>query len=72
VPAPHGYKVDVSMDGVKWSAKPVAEGKGVAARTSIPFAPVRAKFVRITQTDPTDAGGAVWTMSNVRVYEAGK
>jgi mono/diheme cytochrome c family protein/glucose/arabinose dehydrogenase len=73
VPAPHGYKVEVSMDGAKWSAKPVAEGKGVASHTSVTFAPVRTKFIRITQTDPAaDAGGAVWTMSNVRLHEAGK
>ena len=37
----------------------------------ITFAPVRAKFVRITQTETAD-GAPIWAMSNIRVYEAGK
>ena len=50
---PRGYKVEVSMDGQSWTT--VAEGPGPAARpagqtTVIAFAPVRAKFVSITQT----------------------
>jgi len=68
---PRGYKVETSLDGVKWSAKPVAEGKGSGVHTTITFAPVRAKFLRITQTETTDAA-PVWAMSNIRVYEAGK
>jgi hypothetical protein len=68
---PRGYKVETSLDGAKWSPRPVAEGKGSAAHTSIAFAPVRAKFVRITQTDAVE-GAPVWAMSNIRVYEAGK
>ena len=70
VPFPRGYKVDVSPDGVKWSAKPVAEGKGAGTRTVVTFAPVRAKAVRITQTDATP-GAPEWTMTNVRLFEAG-
>ena len=46
---PRGYQVQVSMDGTTWG-KPVAKGKGTGARTDVTFAPVRAKFVRITQT----------------------
>jgi len=66
---PRGYKVETSMDGVKWGAKPVAEGKGSGAHTTIAFAPVRAKFVRITETDAVE-GAPVWAMSNIRLYEA--
>ncbi len=46
---PRAYRVQVSTDGTTWSS-PVAEGQGVAGVTVIAFAPVRAKFVRITQT----------------------
>ena len=65
---PRGYTVQVSTDGTTWS-KPVAEGKGEGARTTIAFAPTRAKFVRITQTDtvPTRRHGR---SANLRVYEA--
>ncbi len=65
---PRGYSVQVSADGTRWS-QPVAEGKGEGARTAITFAPVRAKFVRITQTD-TVADAPAWSISNLRVYQA--
>jgi mono/diheme cytochrome c family protein len=69
VPYPRGYRVEVSLDGLKWG-KPVAEGKGVAPRTVVTFAPVRARFVRVTQTDVVE-NGPNWTMTNVRLFEAG-
>jgi hypothetical protein len=47
---PLGYSVASSMDGVTWS-KPLAVGKGATARTSVTFAPTRARFLRITETD---------------------
>ena len=64
---PRGYSVQVSSDGKTWS-KPVAEGKGDGPRTTITFAPVRAKFVRITETDA--AADAAWSVRNLRIYEA--
>ncbi len=65
---PRGYTVQVSADGTSWS-KPVATGKGEGVRTTITFAPTRAKFVRITQTDTvTDA--PAWSIRNLRIYEA--
>jgi mono/diheme cytochrome c family protein len=69
IPYPRGYRVEASLDGSKWG-KPVAEGKGAGTRTIVAFAPVRAKFVRITQTDTVD-NGPNWTMTNVRLFEAG-
>src|SRR5438132_475609 len=63
-----GDSVQTSMDGSAWS-KPVAEGKGEGGRTSIPFAPTRARFVRITQTD-TAADAPNWSINNLRIYEA--
>jgi mono/diheme cytochrome c family protein len=65
---PRGYTLQVSTDGTSWS-DPVATGKGEGLRTTITFAPTRAKFVRITLTDP---GGDAppWSVKNLRVYEA--
>ena len=65
---PRGYSVQVSSTARHWS-KPVAEGKGDGARTTITFAPTRAKFVRITQTD-TAADAPHWSIGNLRIYEA--
>jgi hypothetical protein len=44
---PRAYQVQVSDDGAAW--KTVAEGQGTGASTAIAFAPVRAKFVRLTE-----------------------
>ena len=65
---PRGYTVQVSADGTTWS-KPVATGKGEGLRTTITFAPTRARFVRITQTDAA-ADAPAWSIRNLRIYEA--
>ncbi|MEP6915636.1 MAG: discoidin domain-containing protein, partial [Acidobacteriota bacterium] len=65
---PRGYSVQTSLDGTTWS-KPVAEGKGDGARTIIAFAPTRARFLRITQTDTVEAAPN-WSVNNLRIYEA--
>ena len=67
---PLGYRVQVSEDGNAWSA-PVAEGKGSPATTIATFKPVRAKFVRITQTEKAE-GAAPWSVLNFRVYVTGQ
>jgi hypothetical protein len=67
---PRGYRVQTSMDGAKWNA-PVAQGAGKGARTVIAFAPVEAKFLRITQTDAV-AGAPAWSIMNLRLFEAGR
>jgi hypothetical protein len=64
---PRGYSVQVSLDGKSWTA--VAEGKGEGQHTTITFAPTRAKFVRITQTDSA-ADAPPWSVRNLRIYEA--
>ena len=69
LPYPRGYRVEVSMDGTNWG-KPVAEGKGTGARTTVSFSPTRAKFVRVTQTETTE-NAPNWTVSNLKIYEAG-
>jgi mono/diheme cytochrome c family protein len=65
---PRGYSVQLSTDGNTWS-NPVAEGKGEGTRTTIAFAPTRAKFIRITQTESVPNAPA-WSVRNLRVYEA--
>jgi mono/diheme cytochrome c family protein len=67
VTSPRAYRVEVSIDGKEWSG-PVAEGEGAGRTTTIAFAPVKARFVRITQTAQTDDAPA-WTIERLRVYE---
>ncbi|HEV7991419.1 MAG TPA: c-type cytochrome [Gemmatimonadaceae bacterium] len=64
---PRAYRVQVSMDGTTWSA-PVADGQGSSPSMTIAFAPVKAKFVRITQTDSTE-NPAPWYMQQIQLYE---
>jgi mono/diheme cytochrome c family protein len=63
---PRGYTVQVSADGTSWSD--VATGKGEGVRTTITFAPTRAKFVRVTLTDP-GSDAPPWSVRNLRLYE---
>jgi hypothetical protein len=56
------------MDGASWGT-PVATGEGGGLMTAIAFRPVRAKFVRITQTAAAN-DGASWTMQRLRLYQA--
>jgi len=68
---PRGYKVEVSMDGTSWGTTPVATGAGTGAQTTIAFAPVRAKFVRITQTATVPGDGVPpFTVQRLRLFEA--
>jgi F5/8 type C domain len=71
---PRGHKVEVSMDGQSWTT--VAEGPGPAARpagpsTVIRFEPVRARFVKITQT-ATAEPPVNWSIQRLRLYEVGE
>jgi hypothetical protein len=65
---PLGFRVEVSTDGANWSA-PVAEGAGAAGTMTITFAPVTAKFVRITQT-ASAPNAPPWSMRLLRLYRA--
>ena len=64
---PREYQVQVSMDGTTWGL-PVARGKSTGTLTDIAFAPVRTRFVRITQSGTADAP---WTIQRLRLYEPG-
>ena len=62
---PRGYKVEVSQDGTSWTA--AAQGAGTGPTTVSTFAPVSAKFVRITLTANADDAPA-WSVQNLRIY----
>ena len=66
VGGPVKYQVQVSADGTTWSA-PVAQGSGQSPTTTIPFKPVQAKFIRITQT-ASDPSAPIWAIQRLRVY----
>jgi mono/diheme cytochrome c family protein/glucose/arabinose dehydrogenase len=65
---PLAYRLQVSNDGVTWSA-PIAEGQGSGRTTTIAFAPVRARFVRLTQTTTVE-NAPVWIIERLRLYQA--
>ncbi len=65
---PRGWRVQVSTDGRTWSA-PVAEGHSAAATTIIPFAPVPARFLRITLTESSPEAPA-WSIQGLRLFQA--
>lgn len=66
--SPRAYRVEISRDGQTWTQ--VAEGRGGSRTTAISFAPVLAKFVKITQTDDAK-DPPVWSMQRLRVYQPG-
>jgi hypothetical protein len=64
---PRGYKVETSLDGSKWAL--ATEGTGTGSSTIITFRPVRAKFVRLTQTATAD-GAPPLSIQQLRLFEA--
>ena len=67
---PRGYKVQVSLDGSKWS-EPVAEGKGRGPFTMISLHPVQARFLRVTLTMSAPDAPA-WAISRTQILRAGQ
>ncbi len=61
---PHGYKVDVSLDGKAWAT--AAEGEGKLTPTEIVFsAPKKGRFIRINQTANNPA---FWSIDEVLLF----
>jgi hypothetical protein len=56
------------MDPTTWGA-PVAKGEGTGVSTRIVLAPVRAKFIRITET-ATVENTPPWSIQRLQLYEA--
>ena len=76
VPAvPRQFGVQVSQNGTAWTTLPV-QSRADGTLTIISFKPVQAKFVRITSPVAAPANGApapaAWSMTNLRLYQAGK
>ena len=69
--SPAAYSVQVSTDGATWSA-PVAQGAGQNPKTTIVFAPVAAKFVRITQTGTPTNAQLGWAIQRLTIFRAGR
>jgi hypothetical protein len=63
---PRGYKVETSMNGTAWTE--AASGQATGANVTIPFAPVQARFVRLTQTATTE-NAPVWSITQLRLFE---
>ena len=64
---PRAYEVHVSLDGQAWGL-PVATGKGAPGSTTIVLErPVRARYIRITQTG-TDETAPAWSVARLQVY----
>jgi hypothetical protein len=63
---PRAYEVHVSLDGKQWGL-PVAKGQGTPGSTTIVLdRPVRARYLRITQTGTEDA--PAWSVARLQVY----
>jgi mono/diheme cytochrome c family protein len=62
------YQVLVSTNGTSWS-KPVGVASAAPGSVAIGFAPVRARFIRITETH-APANALAWSVSNLRLYQA--
>jgi mono/diheme cytochrome c family protein/glucose/arabinose dehydrogenase len=64
---PRAYQVQTSMDGTTWGPA-VAQGQGAGTDLDISFDPVRAKFIRITQTASAD-DAPPWTIRRLRIFQ---
>ncbi len=63
---PRRYKIEVSADGAQWQA--VFEGRGEPGRSGASFAPVRARFVRVTAIAERDAQHW-WSIYRLKISE---
>jgi hypothetical protein len=60
--------VQVSLDGQSWG-EPIAKGQGTGISTVITFAPVRARYVRITETAAAESP-APWSIQGMKLFQA--
>ena len=59
-----GYRLEMSPDGKAW--KMISEGKCPPSMTEILFAPVKTKFLRLTQTG--NGKGINWSIGELQLY----
>jgi mono/diheme cytochrome c family protein/glucose/arabinose dehydrogenase len=65
---PRGIKLEVSTDGTTWTT--VSETAGAPGSTTLSFAPIPARFLKITQTATLENAPA-WSMQRVRIFSPG-
>jgi hypothetical protein len=65
---PRGIKLEVSIDGRTWTT--VSDAPGAPGSTTLSFAPIQAKFLKITQTATLENAPA-WSMQRVRIFSQG-
>jgi mono/diheme cytochrome c family protein/glucose/arabinose dehydrogenase len=66
---PRGFRVETSTDGSSWQQ--AAEGASTGPMTSVTFAPVTAKFLRISLTTGVE-NGPPWSIQSLKLYRAAK
>ena len=63
------------MNGATWTTLP-SQRRAEGTLTILSFKPAQAKFVRLSSPTPATAEGtpapANWSMTNLRLYQAGK
>jgi hypothetical protein len=62
---PRGFKVEVSTDGSTWTSVAQATGSGPAS--VVTFAPVEARFLRLTLTT-TAEDAPPWSIQTLQIY----
>ncbi|HET7217473.1 MAG TPA: c-type cytochrome [Vicinamibacterales bacterium] len=65
---PRGLKLEVSTDGRTWTT--ATEGAGTPGPNTLSFAPIQAKFLKITQTATLENAPA-WSMQRLRLFSPG-
>ena len=63
---PKSFKVEISMDGVKWTK--VADANGLAGASEVCFTPVQVKFVKVTVVGAQK--DKPWSVSELQLYAA--
>jgi mono/diheme cytochrome c family protein/glucose/arabinose dehydrogenase len=66
---PRAYRVEVSPDGSAWTPV-VGDARGAASVTSLTFAPLAARFVRIILSSSASEAPA-WAMQRLRLFRPG-
>ncbi len=65
---PRSFTVEVSINGSDW--KTVADSRGTPGATTVTFAPVEARFLKISLAAPGEAAPP-WAMQRLRILTAG-
>ena len=65
---PRAFTVQVSINGTDWTT--VADARGTPGTTTVTFAPVSARFLKISLGEPGDAAPA-WAMQRLRIMTSG-